>query len=191
MNIKKHTKSIEKISPKSNGEKSPKNNGNKFSKSSGEKSPKSSKKKSPKTELEIGQRIIVKPCKFTYLKEPDYVINIVVDNRFIYDYKTGDKINLDNYTIGIILDDGFIPIQNFLILKRKGSIYETNNIQKIKYKKSFVKYPKTEKGKEKFKISIDKKNKISPSKIVAKVINIDIKKKFIDLSIKKYYSYIE
>ena len=144
---------------------------------------KNERTKSPRSSVKTRQTIVVSPERFIYLREPDYILAIIVDNTEIYDYKSKKKIKLDDYNIGIIIDDGFIPIETFLILNEKNGTYKSKIIRKIEYRKKLVKYPPN----DKFRLSIDSDGNISPNVLTAKIQKIDHKKKNIDLTIRKFY----
>ena len=142
------------------------------------------------------QFLIVKLEKFIYLKKPDCILGIIIDNKYIFDYKTKQKINkvlfnnteiyLNEFEIGIIFGESkynyFIPYQNYLLLKKYSDEYYIS--KKIKKKKN-LDIPKN----NNFIISINMNKKISPSYMIAEVIKIDNRedKKFIDLSIDSIY----
>ena len=114
-----------------------------------------------------------------YLREFDYILNVIVENH-LTDYHTKKKYKLNDYLIGIELDDGFIPNETFLKFHNDKSF----KIIKRKYNGEYPHYPKLA-DKKYFRFS--NKHGIKPEYMVAMVKNIDYKKKYIDLSIKKLY----
>ena len=137
--------------------------------------------------LSLGQKIIVQLKDFLYLREPDLILHIIADNT-VFDYKTKSLINLINYTIGIELDDGFLPPQSYLILKQQKNIYYSPKIFKKKY---YGKYPDIPETKNKyFRIKTEYINGnliIEPKYLMAHITKIDNEKKNIDISINKFY----
>lgn len=137
--------------------------------------------------LILGQKIIVQLKDFIYLREPDLILHIIVDNT-VFDYKTKKFINLINYNIGIELDDGFLPPQSFLILKQQKNKYYSSKILKKKYYGKYPDIPETNNNYFRIKTEYINGNIIiEPKYLMARITKIDNEKKNIDISINKFY----
>ena len=142
-------------------------------------------------DMYINQILIVKLDKFLYLREPDYIISIEIDQNEVYDYYSKKKINLQNTIIGILLDYKFIPTDTLMIFKKKNNdlldtkeIYESKKIKKKIYNGKLISLPKN----KYFTLKIID-NIIYPKYLVAKLkkININDDKNYIDLTINNFY----
>ena len=140
--------------------------------------------------LEIDDILIVELSEFISLSDHFHMNIILVNNENISKMITLDNIvNIDkykDYTIGILLDNGFIPPGTSLSLHgtsspKKGCTF------KIKRRKK-KDYPIMT---DDIRICrLDRRstsNILKPIKMLAKVVTIDETKKFMDISIADFY----
>lgn len=142
--------------------------------------------------LEIGDDLIITLKNFYDVGTPEYINLIEIDSSKFYVIKE-DKPELINsykdYTMGIILDkDDFIPSGTSLRILPIGHRSRRQGCSaKIKKKRGIYKKFKQPDFRICRKDRRTNTNEAYPLKMLARIISIDQKKKYIDLSIGKFY----
>jgi len=145
--------------------------------------------------LEIGNDLIVTLKLFYDVGSPEYINLIEIDSSnffLIIDNEPNLVKSYKDYTIGIVLDkDDFIPSGTSLRILPIGHRSKRQGCSaKIKKKRGIYKKFKQPDFRICRKDRRTTSNEAYPLKMLARIINIDIKKKYIDLSIGKFYKFM-